>query len=121
MIPDHDVREHPSRRLVPNRPTPEGRALGAELARLTEITASPELSARCSTCAFRAGTIPNGCFVTVADAMKAVLQRETFLCHEAVPPGAPRPVCVGWRIAIAADYAPIPAPWPYSYEEEPTP
>ena len=73
--------------MIRNHPTPEGREMGAHLARWTEA-ALPKLAAmgqeddRCKTCAFREGTVPNRCIDTVADAMKCVVEGEhMFLCH----------------------------------------
>ena len=110
--------------LVPNLPTPEGRALGVELARLTDAAES-EIRAtrsghpeRCGTCAFRAGTIPNGCPSTVMDAIKSLVEIRPFFCHE-VRQGEERPLCVGWSMAIAGnDGTPRVAPWPYSDSDE---
>lgn len=76
-----------------NRPTPEGIALGKELARLTdraeaEVRARfPKAKERCGTCAFRLGTIPNGCVETVMDALKCALEYRTFDCHETMVKG----------------------------------
>lgn len=50
-----------------NKPTPEGRILGKQVARLTEVAiaemkeAGIEPLERCASCAFRGGTFPNGC------------------------------------------------------------
>ncbi len=80
-----------------NLPTPEGIALGFELARLTEATLA-ELSGlipeRCQSCAFRAGTIPNGCPPTLAQAVESIRTGEPFYCHEQPIP------CAGWVIAM---------------------
>ncbi len=119
-----------------NRVTPQGRELGANLARMTD----PEVAAliasgewdhdeRCVSCAFRAGTIPNGCAQTQLDALKCVLEKQTFGCHVArdgLPAGAH--ACMGWFAAMQARGGPIarPAiacPWPFSPpdpDDEPT-
>jgi hypothetical protein len=74
--------------LVPNVPTPEGRALGVELARLTEQARPeferlfPNVKPMCHDCAFRAGTGPNGCPETLMDALKCVIEVfPMFYCH----------------------------------------
>lgn len=89
-----------------NIPTPEGRKLGAQLARLTEgsigemLANGIEVPERCKSCAFREGTFPNGCAETVIDALHCVITGATFHCH--IPrEGDPDPVCGGWSIAVA--------------------
>lgn len=74
--------------LIPNLPTPEGRAFGTELARLT----GPVPHA-CEGCAFVAGTDANGSPVTTATAFLCVLENDQFNCH--MRPGA----CAGWAKA----------------------
>ena len=104
--------------MTRNRPTPEGREMGAHLARWAE-DALPKLAAfgqaddRCKTCAFRAGTVPNGCPSTVMDALKAVMERTPFVCHEHGRNGT---ACLGWVAMVVADKSPtaIKAPWPFS-------
>lgn len=89
------------------RVTPEGRAAGFNLVRLTEPTIAQlaregEPDERCKSCAFRLGTVPNGCLQTQLDAMKAVIEDVPFLCHQADRKGWP---CHGWfaaRVAINA-------------------
>jgi hypothetical protein len=117
--------------LVPNRPTDAGRALGRELARLADhaeaesLTRFPNSGARCRTCAFRLGTVPNGCELTLMDALKAVIEQFPFMCHETIAQGAKihcvgngASLCAGWATMISA---PLPdglrnvvAPWEYS-------
>lgn len=108
--------------LIPNRPSPEGAALGSQLARLV----SRELAERrkqfpnhqepCGTCAFRLGTIPNQCASTVMDALKCVMEQKEFRCHESK--GA-TDICCGWLIlaAKAFEHPPIKAAWDFSYPE----
>ena len=103
-----------------NRPTPEGRELGAELVRLTApgiatIAADGEPDARCASCAFRAGTIPNGCIETQADALKAVMEGSPFYCHMKLPVGTV--TCHGWyagRVALRGRT--LTMPWKFSTE-----
>ena len=113
-----------SKKLVPNRPTSIGKKIGRHLARLTDrCEKSLRLSGRivphpCGTCAFRRGTIPNGCEETVNDAMKAVAERDrTFMCHERPNGEAPSKVCGGYAIvttALELSGAPIKkTPWEY--------
>lgn len=93
--------------------------LGAELARLCEVELAmlPNLEvepedvraalltgiARCGDCAFRAGTLPNQNAATVMNALKCVVEGETFYCHKGVPEGeeASRP-CGGYVILRVA-------------------
>lgn len=83
-------------RMIPNRPSPLGIEAGVELARLTETTHHPALMDRCNSCAFRAGTIPNGCAETVNAAIECLQTGETFYCHQ-IPNGAePSKPCAGW-------------------------
>lgn len=97
--------------MVPNLPTPQGRELGTELARLSaaEIARAaeeyPELPKPCNECAFVAGTVPNGCLPTVANALKCAIEGDEFLCHKGT---ADRP-CAGWlatRIAAHRSKSP---------------
>ncbi|WP_127814885.1 hypothetical protein [Bordetella bronchiseptica] len=116
--------------LVPNRPSPEGRIIGAQLARLTDQAESALLvrfhdhPRRCKSCAFTAGTVPNGCLLTVMDALKATMEMEPFYCHQPKlgPDGKPTTICAGWSIAISAlvGNEPLPTPWEYSHEESDT-
>lgn len=104
------------------RVTPAGRAAGENMARLADravasLAAEGEPDERCKTCAFRAGTVPNGCAQTQADATKAVIEDVPFTCHQ--KPGWP---CHGWfalRVALK-DKIPIGAkcPWEFSPPDE---
>jgi hypothetical protein len=80
-----------------NRPCPLGRELGAHLARLTQPSIDAMAAAgisddRCASCAFRLGTIPNGCIETQADALKSLMEGIPFYCHMKEP----RVLCHGW-------------------------
>ncbi|MBN3848188.1 hypothetical protein G3N58_15305 [Paraburkholderia sp. Ac-20342] len=93
-------------KLTPNRPSPEGYVLGAQLARLTDkaepiVRAQfPDHKARCKSCAFTAGTFPNGCLPTVMDALKCTLDGTPFHCHQEFDEnGTPTDLCAGWAIA----------------------
>lgn len=96
-------------KLTPNRPSPEGQLLGKELARLTDKSESvlrakfPNHKARCKSCAFTAGTFPNGCLPTVLDALKCVMDGTPFHCHQEFDDkGVPTDFCAGWAIASMA-------------------
>ena len=114
------------------RVSTEGRALGEQLARLTDkaaatLAAEGEPDERCKSCAFRHGTVPNGCLQTQMDAMKAVVEDVPFLCHQHDRKGMP---CHGWFAArVAIDRAErargIPlgvtkCPWEFSPPDEMT-
>lgn len=89
----------PGQPTRPNLPTPEGAALGREVARLAEVEEQthPELPKRCADCAFRLGTPPNQCAGTLMDALKCAIEGETFYCHLGVPEGGePKRVCGGY-------------------------
>lgn len=104
--------------LIRNRPTDLGREYGENLARFCD-QAEPEVrkefpdhAKRCKSCAFRAGTIPNGCEPTVMDATKCMLEHKPFYCHETK--SANPPLCAGWAIMMFKAGEPMEAPWPYS-------
>lgn len=115
-----------------NTPCEHGKRFGAELARLTDAE-EPAYAAefardgkpvpqRCSTCAFRAGTFPNGCLSTVADAFKCVMELDDFCCHDKdamTPEGAQ--VCVGWAILVGKTLreGKRPVEMPYGYSRQP--
>jgi uncharacterized protein with PIN domain len=115
-----------------NRVTPEGKAAWFQMVRLTEpaitqLTSEGEPDERCKSCAFRLGTVPNGCIQTQADAMKAVIEGVPFLCHQADRKGWP---CHGWfaaRVAIQrAEKArgtklDVKCPWEFSPPDEVSP
>lgn len=108
--------------LIPNRPTPEGIALGENLARLTQPDIDAMVSAgipdnRCASCAFRLGTIPNGCIETQADALKALMEGDPFYCHMQFPLGTV--LCFGWYAARESIIGTKPVmPWGYTPERK---
>ena len=112
---------------TPNRVTPDGRRVGEQLSRMTDIEVGKLISEgewskdeRCKSCAFRYGTVPNGCLQTQADALKSVLERKTFGCHV---PGRGTGTCMGWFAAMqfkgGAKREPVKCPWEFSPPDEP--
>ena len=98
--------------LVLNRPTPEGLELGAELARLVAAEITKVFDGedpRCASCAFRPGTIPNGCGPTLMNALKCVMEVQPFYCHM-----GDRPVCAGWVALVHGTDGPRSVPWDYT-------
>lgn len=104
------------------RITPSTIEAGRHVARLADnavarVTAMGDPDERCSTCAFRLGTPANQCGDTLSDAMKCIVEREPFYCHDKKRKGRP---CHGWFAAVVATKG-MPqtkAPWPFSHEEE---
>ena len=116
-----------------NRVTPEGRALGEQMARLAAKALAkqklrfPKMADMCASCAFRPGTIPNGCPQTQMDALKAVMEEVPFLCHQSPRDdhGQYTELCVGWLASyseLSLSGAPkIECPWSFSPPDvEPT-
>jgi hypothetical protein len=94
---------------VPNVPTPEGRLLGAQLARLADVEEErlrerfPHMHRRCGDCAFRAGTVPNGCPETLMDAVKGLVEAVPFYCHKKFDEdGKPLLLCAGYALLVGA-------------------
>ncbi len=115
-----------------HRVSPEGRELGELTARFADaecasLAAQGEPDERCKTCAFRAGTVPNGCLQTQSDAIKAITDDVPFLCHaHKNSAGTYDQICYGWfaarRIAIryeksSGEKLPT-APWDFSPSDE---
>lgn len=112
--------------MIRNRPSDEGRQLGAKLAEWCDAAEPnarlkvPDLPPRCASCAFRAGThTANGSPTTQMDALKCVMEGIEFQCHE---PGRKGHSCSGW-LMMALDcedgWKPQAAPWPFSDEMDP--
>lgn len=96
---------------TPNLPTPEGRLLGEQLARLCDIEEArlretfPNAHRRCGDCALRLGTDPNGCAETLMDLVKCVVEAVPFYCHQAMTDGKPRVLCAGYAALANTDLA----------------
>ena len=96
-----------------SRVSPQGKAMGLQMARLADaenanLEREGEMDERCKTCAFTAGTVPNGCFQTQSDVLKAVVEDKLFMCHAHKDKhGNYDKVCHGWflvrRIADRAE------------------
>lgn len=86
-----------------NLPTPEGAELGRHLARFAdqEEAKFADPPKRCHDCAFRAGTIPNGCEQTLMDAVKCTFEGEPFYCHNGMRDGEPTRLCAGYLLLRA--------------------
>lgn len=108
------------------RVTDVGRAVGEQIARLTEpaiqrLVAEGEPDERCRSCAFRAGTVPNGCPQTMLDVVKCVVEHTPFYCHvDTYTNGHPK-ICHGWFAAAWAigDKPAGVVPWEFSEPDEP--
>jgi hypothetical protein len=90
-----------------NVATADGRALGTQLARFCQVEIDKGHSDnRCSTCAFRAGGhLANGSPETTMSALKCVLEREPFWCHQSDKP------CAGWLLLRTESGTEIEVPW----------
>lgn len=115
---DQATRDH-------KRVSPIGRAVGEQLVRLTEpviakLAAEGDEDERCKSCAFRAGTVPNGCAQTMLDVMKCVIEQKPFYCHVEKYADGSEKVCHGWFAARWAigDRPPGVAPWDFSPPDE---
>lgn len=108
--------DNSSAKMKLDEPTPEGFELGYHMARLVDAAEAraplANGSERCSTCAFRQGTYPNGSPVTLMDATKCVMEGLPFNCHEESKP------CAGWAILRRETENNITVPWNFSDESE---
>lgn len=109
-----------------HRVSPQGQTMGVMMARLADaecasLAQQDEPDERCKTCAFRAGTVPNGCAQTQFDVYKAVAENVPFGCHQ--ERGS---ICHGWfAVRRTADRAAAegvllaPATYDFSPPDEP--
>lgn len=101
-----------------NYTTPEGHELGEHLARLADDAEpaarlkAPGLLPRCQSCAFRHGRhLANGSPATTMDALKCVIERTEFQCHQ---PDRKDEPCSGWAmLMLAHDDPPGKADWDF--------
>lgn len=100
---------------VPNRPTELGREAGKQLARFCDQQEQKKMTLRprCQSCAFRAGSIPNGCEPTIMDALKCSVEGRRFMCHE---DKSGQTACAGWLLMKSKK--PFEVNWPFSDEIE---
>lgn len=119
---------HPPRLMDPARVTTEGQQLGAKLVEwfephIEDLSALGEPDARCKTCAFRLGTIPNGCPQTQMEVLKCVLEQDEFSCHCRVDAKGEPEICHGWLaamdLAIRRGDRLVKCPWPATGEVVP--
>jgi hypothetical protein len=90
-----------------NQRTPEGIALGEQMARLCDVELADKPDNRCATCAFRRGDhLANGSPETLMIATKCLLERTPFWCHEEED----RP-CAGWLAMRAPADGAMEMPW----------
>jgi hypothetical protein len=91
---------------VPNRITEEGQELGRHMARLCDRELAGKPDDRCRTCAFRAGDhLANGSPETLMTAVKCLMERIPFWCHEGDHP------CAGWMALRVAKGDEVTVPW----------
>lgn len=95
--------------------------MGEHLARFADMADAeqrkqfPKMKERCVTCAFRKGTIPNGCPEAVMDALKCVIEGVDFMCHHS-PKDAMEP-CMGWFLLMSQSKKTGKAPWPFATQD----
>ncbi len=101
-------------RNIVNDPSPEGRELGARLAKWVdaEMDGPRILRPRCHDCAFLKGTRPNQIAGTLMTALKCVIEKEPFYCHSERGVSAGK-LCAGWEALLDRKGAPREAPWPF--------
>lgn len=104
---------------IRNFTSPEGRELGAKLAQWCDDAepkarlVEPSIPPRCASCAFRRGDhLASGSPATQMDALKCLIERTPFGCHDVHRPDVP---CSGWLMMMAAsmDSAAMAAPWDF--------
>lgn len=93
--------------------------MGKELARFADQAErqwADELAlvpVRCKSCAFRAGTVPNGCESTTLDALKCIVEGVPFLCHQELEGYGEGALCAGYLMLVGAGDGPT-MQWPFS-------
>lgn len=87
---------------VPNLPSPEGEALGREIARFAKVEEErqrqrfPNMLPMCDECACRLGTAPNRTATTLMDLVKCTVEHVPFFCHKGVTDDNPKRLCAGY-------------------------
>lgn len=73
---------------------------------------------RCAGCAFKSGSVANGCLQTQMDVIKSLLEKKAFYCHMVEHIGTK--VCRGWFAAAQAfkDLPEMQCPWPISPSDD---
>lgn len=114
-----------------HRPTREDveaaiRQLGGKLAdyadaaeaKIRELGIEPP--ARCASCAFTRGSVPNTrAPATGLDALKCLIEHHPFGCHhDKGPDGLPTRLCAAFRMIIAAETGPNLKTPPWSFSDE---
>ncbi len=104
--------------VILNKPTELGWEAGKHIARFYDVEFAKQKEVfpnqkdkRCGSCAFREGTIPNGCESSIMDALKCVIEMKEFGCHEA------ERNCFGWLIlatSIPEDFPLKEVRWEFS-------
>jgi hypothetical protein len=105
--------------VIRNARTPEGQELGKQHVRFfeQELSKRPRmLDDRCSTCAFREGTLANGSPQTQMDVVKCYAEGVPFHCHEK---GREDILCHGYRLLATKTPGNVTMPWPYSKGTDP--
>src|ERR1700686_367015 len=104
--------------MKPNRPCELGKSVGENMSKLADQAEEDcreklgFVAIKCSTCAFKSGSIPNGCLTTVADAMKCTMENEPFFCHHKIEDGKPTTLCAGWLMMDRSNK--VEAPWEFT-------
>jgi hypothetical protein len=95
----------PGEPTIPTPASPEGAALGEQIARLCDVEERkqlarfPDQQPRCVDCAARKGTLPNQSAETLMDFVKCVVEGVPFYCHKGMRDDEePRRICAGWMV-----------------------
>jgi hypothetical protein len=93
-----------------DRPSRHGQLLGETLALLADLGERDipfPLPPRCSTCAFRRGSLPNQTAATGIIALNCTLgvDKDRFACHHGMRNGEPSKLCIGYLAAREAPFS----------------
>ena len=107
---DYSEAPRPGEPTTPNVRSPEGAALGREIARLyaieepAQLARFPRMLPRCDDCAARLGTLPNECAESTMDLVKCAIEGEPFYCHKGLREGEdPKRLCTGWLVLASGE------------------